>query len=179
MHRATIVQMVRAGPRSGSLVTNAHSVCVILALHTPNKPHAETGRLTPYVTTRKRLDRLNAALRSGRGRSGQVGNALRKAYGHAQAAAVDTGPELDASTVALGDALDDRQAQAAAADAAGAAAAIEAVEHALAVLDRNARPAVAHGEHDAARVVGERDIHSAAGGGVTNRVVDQIRDQRA
>ena len=75
--------------------------------------------------------------------------------------------------------LDDRQAETAAADAAGAAAAIEAVEHSLAVLDRNARPAIAHAEHDAARVIGERDIDSAAGGSVANRIVDQIRDQRA
>src|ERR1700732_4735770 len=111
--------------------------------------------------------------------SGRAGNGLRKANGHAQAAAVDPGPELDAGAVVFGDLLDDRQTETAATDAAGTAAAIEAVEHSLAVLDRNARPAVAHGEHDAACIGGERDIDSAAGGGVTNRIVDQIRDQRA
>ena len=42
---------------------------------------------------------------------------LRKANRHAQAAAVDPGPELDVGTVALGDALDDRQAETAATDA--------------------------------------------------------------
>src|ERR1700731_3596801 len=93
--------------------------------------------------------------------SGRAGNRLRKANGHAQAAAVDPGPELDAGAVVFGDLLDDRQTE--------TAATIEAVEHSLAVLDRNARPAVAHGEHDAACIGGERDIDSAAAGGVTNR----------
>src|ERR1700730_17897891 len=103
--------------------------------------------------------------------SGRAGNGVRKPNRHAQAAAVDPGPELDVGTVALGDTLDDRQAETAATDAGGAGSAIRAVEHALAVLDRDARAAVTHGKHDAACVVGERDIDSAAGAGVTNRVV--------
>src|ERR1700686_3575463 len=108
----------------------------------------------------------------GRAGKGSRGNGVRKAHRHTHAAAVDPGPELDAGTVALGDVFDNRQSETAAADATRAAAAIEAVEHALAVLDRNARPAVAHGKHHAAAVVGERDIDSAAGRRVTDRVVD-------
>ena len=66
-----------------------------------------------------------------------------EAHAHAQAAQAGRGVQLQARAVLLGHGMNDGQAQAAAM-AAGAGGAVEAVEHALAVLGCDAGAAVLH-----------------------------------
>ena len=95
------------------------------------------------------------------------GNGLCKANGHAQAAAVNARTELDIGTVALGDTLDDRQTETAAADAARRRCRGKS-DRTRARGPRSRMPGPLSRTVSAvlACVVGNRDVDSAAGGRV-------------
>src|SRR5271165_2815509 len=103
-------------------------------------------------------------------------------HAYAEPRAVDTGAELDARAMPLGDALDDRQSQTAAAHARCRIAArlptVEPVEHPLALGGRDSRAVVANPERAPLPVLSGGDVDATAARGVAQGVVDQIGEER-
>ena len=113
--------------------------------------------------------------RGGLARRRRRGSGKRKAHADSGSGPVQARPDADVGAVALGDALDDREAEPAAARAAGGVAAPdEAVEYVLAVGGRNARPRVAHAQERASRLGRDADVDAASFRCIAQGIVDEV-----
>src|SRR5438270_3550402 len=96
-------------------------------------------------------------------------------HGDYQAVTAGARTQFDRSAMALRNALDDRQPQAAAVDAAGIGA-IKAVEYPLTLRRRDARTTICNDPRRPARTHFCGHVDTTAGLRITHGVVDQIAD---
>ncbi len=103
-----------------------------------------------------------------------------KAHADRQSASVRAVGQFHRGAMRVRDPLDDRKAQATAGRGVGrvrAGSPVEPLEHALAVLGRDAGTRIDDAEHRRTGLVGHGDVDAAALGRVAQRVVEEVRQQ--